>query len=150
MRWVMNEVRPSTKMLITTPTMIWSTRYRIASTASTQAKATPVSMAATIAQNEPKDDPTMAATNAPPSNMPSMAMLTTATRSDITPASAPRAIGTDRFTVSSSIPASENDLPAAAQVRKANTTRIRATESTTWSNRLNPRVNWTVPTNPSI
>ena len=55
--------------------------------------------------------------------MPSMPMLTTATRSDSTPTSPPRAIGTARTTVASSMPVSENDLPAVAQTRKAVTTR---------------------------
>ncbi len=48
-----------------------------------------------------------------------MAMLTTATRSQSTPASPPSAIGTARIIVACSMPVSENDFPAVAQVRNA-------------------------------
>ncbi len=69
----------------------------------------------------PSSEPTSAPVKAPASSMPSMPMLTTATRSDSTPARPPSAIGTARTIEAWNMPVSENALPAAAQTRKAAT-----------------------------
>lgn len=71
----------------------------------------------------PIKDPVSAAVNAPASSIPSTAMLTTATRSDSTPANPPSAIGTALTIVACSIPVREKDLPAVAHTRKAKTAR---------------------------
>src|SRR5664279_1295123 len=73
----------------------------------------PTTMAAPSPIQPPSSEPTIAPVKAPDSIMPSMPMLTTATRSDSTPTRPPSAIGTARTTVASSMPVSENDLPHA-------------------------------------
>jgi hypothetical protein len=97
----------------------------------------------------PNSEPTIAPVKAPDSSIPSMPMLTTATRSDSTPARPPSAIGTARSTVASSMPVSENALPSAAHTRKAVTTRNRPMPRNQLDQRAPPRRNWRTPKNAS-
>ncbi|GBE25591.1 hypothetical protein BMS3Bbin02_01878 [bacterium BMS3Bbin02] len=76
-------------------------------------------MAARTPGQAPKSDPTITPVNAPPNNIPSIAMLITATRSLRTPARAPKVSGADRRTLWRNIEARLNDWPAAAHVRNA-------------------------------
>jgi len=95
--------------------------------------------------NPPIKDPISAPVNAPASNIPSMAMLTTATRSDSTPANPPSAIGTARTIVACSIPVREKDLPAVAQTRKAATASTSPNPIESAVHRAPPRKNWRTP-----
>ncbi len=76
---------------------------------------------------------TIAEVNAPASSCPSIAMLTTPTRSLSTPAMAPKISGTDRLSPPASRPVNgmtEVVAPAAAQVRKPTmNTRAKTTAS---------------------
>ncbi len=141
--------------------MIWSTRYLMDSTASTHDKAAPLRAAAPTPIQPPtgapriwksfspvSSDETSTATKAPPSSMPSMAMLMTATRSHRTPDSAPSVIGTLRTMVACSIPMRLKDpteLWAVAHPRKANTKRMKPKANTRLDHLPNPRANWIPP-----
>ena len=90
---------------------------------------------------------TTAATKAPDSSIPSIAMFTTPARSHRTPDRAPNAIGTDRWTVVSRTPVRFIDWPAATQVRNAKTN-ANATRPRIIAVRApNPRVSWMAPAN---
>src|SRR6478735_5797656 len=89
-------VNPTTSTFSTTPTMTWSTKYLIANAASTNDTSTPATAAASSPRyGLPVADATIAEVKAPASSCPSMAMLITPTRSEITPDSEPKISGTD-------------------------------------------------------
>ncbi len=102
----------------------------MASTARPSASAPPVAIPARIPTHGPSVDPTSAPTKAPDSSIPSMPMLITATRSHITPVSAPKVMGVLLITDTCSMPTRLNSLPAAAHPRKAKTNNIRPMPST--------------------
>ncbi len=108
-------------------------------------KTPPIATAAASPPQPPSSEPISAPVKAPASSMPSMAMLTTATRSESTPASPPSAIGTARTTVACSMPVSENALPAVAQTRKAVTATNRPKPSARPVQRIPPRMNCRAP-----
>lgn len=141
-------MRPVTSTLSTTPTMTWSTRYLIAKAASTNE----TNMPATIADARPMSgcpvrEATTADTNAPASSWPSIATLTTPTRSESTPPSAPKMSGTDRATVPTRRPGTGIVWPADAQVRNATRNRIANTtvnQSGTFADRRTSTADTTV------
>ena len=118
----MKFVIPRTRTLRTTPTMIWSTRYTMAKAASTiDNNAAPI-----IAATRPRyrlcvSVPTTAARKAPVNNCPSIAILTTPTRSDMIPPIAPSARGTARTTALPRMKAKGRLLPAASHASRATT-----------------------------
>ena len=113
-------VRPMTSTFKTTPTMIWSTKYLIENEARIVDTSAPASMApASPANGLPVMLATSAATNAPESSWPSIAMLTTPTRSLMTPPSDPKISGVDTVSAPASRPIIGSVAPAAAQVRNA-------------------------------
>ena len=94
------------------------TRYLIENTASSAAITTPAIAAATSAATALSVVlATTAAVNAPTRNCPSIAMLITPARSQITPHSAPRMSGVAKFSVPWNWFASGKVLPEAAQHR---------------------------------
>ncbi len=74
-----------------------------------------------------------------------MAMLMTATRSPSRPARAPRVMGVLRSTAARSMLTRLNDLPAAAQPRKAKMNSTKAMASTRFCQRPKPRTSCTPP-----
>ena len=101
--------------------MTWSTRYLIEKAASTKATSTPPIIAPT---RPTKGFPVMlarrAALKAPKRNWPSIATLTTPTRSPMTPPSAPKMSGIDSDSAPKSRPVTGTSPPAAAHTRKPN------------------------------
>ena len=79
--------------------MIWSTKKRIANTASTRPSSPPASAPAIRPNHRPNALATTAAANAPSSSWPSIAMLMTPDRSHMQPASAPSTSGIERLSV---------------------------------------------------
>ena len=111
---------PITNTLSTTPTMICWARYLIAKTAST----TESKAAVNTAETSPMIWlsvmlETTAAINAPVSSCPSIAMLTTPTRSAITPPMAPRMMGTANTSACPTMNATGTVLSAASQPSRA-------------------------------
>src|SRR3990172_6206938 len=115
-------VMPAAKMLMIVPAMIWSTLYRIASTASTQARRPPARAAPRMPIQGPKAEPTTADTKAPVSSMPSMAMLTTPARSHSTPDMAAKVSGVALTTLAWITPTRFIERPDAAHTRNVTTT----------------------------
>ncbi len=91
---------PKASRLMTTPRMIWSTRYLIAKTASSAPTSPPVKDPATKpSQSTPTALATAAEAKAPVISCPSIAMLITPERSHKIPDSAPSTIGMAAVTV---------------------------------------------------
>ena len=91
---------PLISRLSTTPRMIWSTRNRIANSASTAPTSPPASdPLIRPSQSTPTALATTAAVNAPSSSWPSIAMLITPARSPMHPARAPRISGIEAVSV---------------------------------------------------
>ncbi len=135
-------------MLITVPATIWSTRYRIASTARSHATRPPTrAPASTPIHRLSATLATIEDANAADSSIPSIAMFTTPDRSQSTPESAPKVIGTDRSRLLCSIPRRLSERPCAPHTRNAKTKMNTTTPSTRFIRRPNPRVSWMPPRN---
>ena len=94
---------PSTRMLMTTPMMIWSTRKLTTSTARSRPAGRRSGSRRGGPTQPPSSEPITTPVKAPPSSMPSMPMLTTPDRSHRMPLRAPSAIGVQRATVATSM-----------------------------------------------
>ena len=112
-------VSPETRTLMTTPTMIWFTRYLIANTERRNETSMPaIAAAKSPANGEPVMVPTTAETKAPAKSWASIAMLTTPTRSEMTPPRAPNTRGTASTSEPANSSGTRSVSSAAAQVRK--------------------------------
>ena len=143
-------VSPNEKKLIAKPTITWSTRKRMANTASSADNATPITIAPSTPAHGPYSEPITAPANAPPSNWPSIAILMTPLRSHRIPAIAPRVMGTLRVTVSCNMPVRLNEPPEVAHARKPTTNAAVEMARITLVHLPKPRYNWTAPSAPSI
>src|SRR3990170_3175385 len=142
----MKEVIPRAKMLMTVPETIWFVLYLIDSQPWNRPKAPPAISAPTSPAIEfwamlPISEPIIA----PISIMPSMAMLTTPARSQSTPESAARVIGTALSSDELSSPPRLVDVPAAAQTRNPNTKKPATSPNARFVMRPKPRTSSTAP-----
>src|SRR6266508_2702651 len=140
-------VTPTARTSSTTPSTIWSTRYRIANSASSSAINSPPMAAATRpSQRLAVNVPIIAAPNAPIRNWPSIAMLITPARSQSTPDSEPKISGRARKRAPPAIATSGMKWPATCQHRNDITNELSATAVASPRCALASRVSSATPT----